>query len=307
MHDGELLRDASQLLRKVSAIRIDNELSGATFHKGEVALNVTEGSIEGNGEGVRADHPCYHLLHGFAICVRLIEGELAYYEPGNAIKYAGKAEAMKNAFNFVDWLGYVFNNEDGAVEPYYIIRSGGKGVEHCEIAANEWSGNRAGAIERGSRPPDGGHPSGGKNVKKCAVGAIGWSARQGKFLGHGGVDGAEPGVEPEGMERGDIAETDEPNRARNAEFAEQMDSAITATPTKDCTDIGIIDGLLHFGQTNIFRGGIGAGTAGGVWSDQYAETGITESIGGAGDELRINSRSRGYDGDAIAFGQGLWG
>ena len=98
---------------------------------GEVGINMADGGIEGDGEGIIGNHAGNHLFHGFAVRVRFIFGELTNDESGNTVKCSIEAQTIEHPLDFIDRFSDIFNEKNRALGAYYIIRSRNEAIEHC--------------------------------------------------------------------------------------------------------------------------------------------------------------------------------
>lgn len=117
------------------------------FYHGNVVVNMAYGDIECHwqiwivGEGIG-----YHGLHCGMVVVGLILCELADDESFELWQYAFETKLIENALYLVDWLGHVFDEEDGA-GLYDVERSGDEVGYYGKVTAEQLALGMAGMVQ----------------------------------------------------------------------------------------------------------------------------------------------------------------
>lgn len=75
-------------------------------------VDVPYGSVEGDREAVAVDGIAQHGFHVGIIGIRLVVGELPYYQTAYFAEQTAQAELIENAFDFVYRFGDVFDKQD---------------------------------------------------------------------------------------------------------------------------------------------------------------------------------------------------
>lgn len=124
---------------------MENGVGG--FYQGYVVVDVAYGDIECHGQiGIVGEGIGYHGFHCGMVVIGSILCELADYESFELWKHALESKLIKDALYFVDWLGHVFDEEDGA-RLYDVERSGDEVGYDSKVAAKQLALGMAGMVQ----------------------------------------------------------------------------------------------------------------------------------------------------------------
>ena len=155
------------------------------FNQGNVVVNMAYGDIECHGQiWIVGEGVGYHGFHRGMVVIGLVLGELAYDEPFELWQYAFETKLIEDALYLVDWLGHVFDEEDGA-GLYDVERSGDEVGYDGKVAAEQLAFSMPGMVE-GMRLEGVGREIALKNAEEGVVILI--ARAEGYLLGHGRMD-----------------------------------------------------------------------------------------------------------------------
>ena len=116
-----------------------------------------------------------------------------------------------------------------------------------------------------------------------------------------------PFAMPQGMEGGDVAETDEPFAkmlsADNIKILNKMHRTVAAARAEDSPDLRVEDSLAEVGKTPFAVGAERAVLASSMRHHPHAKALANELSGSAVDQLRRDFRGRRHNGDKVAHGE----
>lgn len=117
------------------------------LYEGYVMVDMTDGSVEGDREAVGTHHVGYHAFHVTVVEAGFVVGELPDNQAFEPTENSTQPELLQNAFNFVNRLCEVFDEQDYAVVDHVERRADQVGYD-SHVSAPEDACRGAGAIER---------------------------------------------------------------------------------------------------------------------------------------------------------------
>ena len=187
-----------------------------SFHYGEIAVDMPDGEVKRHRIIVRLHKARNHTVEvlvrvGAGVgehTVEVIASELPHYQSLQLGQHASEPQLIEQSLYPIDFLAHIFNKENG-VGLQQIVIGANERRQHRQVSAHNHSLSLAAAVEWVRGDVVGRErATAGNGVHRLAHLALG--AKVGELLRHGGVQTHHLCTVPQGVQRADVAEANQP-------------------------------------------------------------------------------------------------